>query len=162
MSGLKAGDFFPDGVKFFYVEPSGDDINTCGIPRALDASAEFRSKKVVLVSVPGAFTPVCSSAHLPSYVANRAALEAKGVDMVVMIAYNDPYVMSAWAKAHGITDAFIICASDPGFSKSIGWNDGERTARYAIVVDHGKVVYAEKEDGSGIERSGAEGVLANL
>ncbi|KAF5138208.1 Peroxiredoxin Asp f3 [Metarhizium anisopliae] len=161
MSGLKVGDSFPEGVKFSYIEPSGDDINTCGIPGPFDASAEFKKKKVVLVSVPGAFTPVCSSAHLPSYIANRDALKAKGVDQVIMIAYNDAYVMSAWGKAHHIKDDFILCVSDPGFSKSIGWNDGERTSRYAIVIDHGKVIYAEKET-SGIEKTGAEGVLAAL
>ncbi|GAB0132037.1 hypothetical protein EsDP_00000487 [Epichloe bromicola] len=162
MSGLKVGDSFPEGVKFSYVAPSGDDILSCGVPGPYDASAEFRNKKVVLVAVPGAFTPTCQASHLPSYINNREALRAKGVDQVVVVAYNDAFVMSAWGKANNVRDDFIIFADDNGFSKSIGWTLGERTARYAIAVDHGKVVYAEKEDGKGIDKSGAEAVLAKL
>lgn len=121
-----------------------------------------------------------------------------------MIAYNDPFVMSAWAKANGIKnsdffvsflllpspswprrqlrlstyavtlkettladacdDALQVFASDAGtkFSQSIDWTAGERTARYAIAVDHGKVIYASKEEGGGIEASGAEAVIAKL
>ncbi|KAG6299049.1 hypothetical protein E4U09_000261 [Claviceps aff. purpurea] len=162
MAGLKVGDSFPEGVKFTHIVPSGDDILTCGIPGPYDASAEFKNKKVVIVAVPGAFTPTCQASHLPSYIKNREALKAKGVDQVIVIACNDAFVMSAWGKANGIKDDFIIFADDSGFSKSIGWTMGERTARYAIAVDHGKVVYADKESGSGIEKSGAEAVLASL
>ncbi|KAG6021139.1 hypothetical protein E4U19_005953 [Claviceps sp. Clav32 group G5] len=162
MSGLKVGDSFPEDVEFTYIVTSGDDILTCGIPGQYKASAEFKDKKVIIVSVPGAFTPTCQASHLPSYIKNCEALKAKGVDKVIVIAYNDAFVMSAWGKANGIKDDFFIFADDCGFSKSIGWTMGLRTARYAIVVDHGKVVYAEKESGSGIEKSGAEAVLANL
>ncbi|OAA42713.1 Thioredoxin-like fold protein [Metarhizium rileyi] len=162
MSALKVGDSFPDGVKFAYIQPSGDDINTCGIPGPFDASAEFKNKKVVLVSVPGAFTPTCSASHLPGYIANRDALKAKGVDQVVLIAYNDAFVMSAWAKAHNLKDDFILLASDDKFSKSIGWNTGDRNDRYAIVIDHGKIIYAAREEGKSLEKSGAEAVLAAL
>ncbi|KAG6004641.1 hypothetical protein E4U21_000865 [Claviceps maximensis] len=162
MSGLKVGDSFPQDVKFSHIVPSNDDILTCGVPGPLDASAEFKNKKVIIVAVPGAFTPTCQASHLPSYINNREALKAKGVDQVVVIAYNDAFVMSAWGKANGIKDDFIIFADDNGFSKSIGWTLGERTARYAIVVDHGKVIYADKEDGQGIEKSGAEAVLSKL
>jgi alkyl hydroperoxide reductase 1 len=79
-----------------------------------------------------------------------------------VIAYNDAFVMSAWGKANNIKDDFFIFASDDSFSKSIGWTLGERTARYAIAVDHGKVIYADKEDARGIEKSGAEAVLPKL
>lgn len=125
---------------------------------------EFKKKKVVLVSVPGAFTPTCQKSHLPSYIQNKEALKAKGVDQVVVIAFNDPFVMSAWGKANGIKDDFILFASDDaGFSKSIGWTVGERTARYAIAIDHGKVVYAGRDDGTGsVDASGAEAVLSKL
>ncbi|KAK2591898.1 peroxiredoxin type-2 [Conoideocrella luteorostrata] len=162
MSALKVGDSFPDGVKFTYIAPSGEDITSCGIPGPYDASAEFKNKKVILVSVPGAFTPTCQASHLPSYINNREALKAKGVDQVVVIAYNDAFVMSAWGKANNVKDDFIIFADDNGFSKSIGWTLGERTARYAIAVDHGKVIYANKEEGKGIDVSGAEAVLPKL
>ncbi|PNY25158.1 peroxiredoxin pmp20 [Tolypocladium capitatum] len=166
MPELKAGDSFPADVAFTYIPPSTEgDIKVCGIPQRLDASKEFADKKVVLVSVPGAFTPTCQASHLPSYLDNKDALRAKGVDQVVVIAYNDVFVMSAWGKANGVTDDFVIFASDAGasFSKSIGWTLGERTSRYAIVIDHGKVVYASQEDDTkSISQSGAEAVLAKL
>ncbi|KJZ69613.1 hypothetical protein HIM_11001 [Hirsutella minnesotensis 3608] len=172
MPELKVGDSFPEDVSFTYIPPTGSsDIKACGIPQPLAASKgmplapQFKSKKVVLVSVPGAFTPTCQVSHLPSYLDNLSALKAKGVEQVVVIAFNDPFVMSAWAKANGATDDFVIFASDldAKFSKSIGWTVGERTGRYAIAIDHGKVVYAKNEDDiKSIDRSGAEAVLAQL
>ena len=166
MSELKVGDTFPEGVAFQYIPytPENGDISACGIPTKYDASKEFKEKKVALVSVPGAFTPTCHVSHLPSYLANIDKLKAKGIDQVVFLAYNDPFVMSAWGKANNVKDDFIVFATDPEtqFSKSIGWTMGERTGRYAIVVDHGKVVYAAKEEGRGIDKSGAEPVLAAL
>ncbi|GJN67451.1 peroxiredoxin type-2 [Purpureocillium lilacinum] len=166
MSALKVGDSFPEDVAFTYVPPAPEsDIKVCGIPQKFDASKEFKNKKVVLVSVPGAFTPTCQASHLPSYLNNRDALKQKGVDQVVVIAFNDAFVMSAWGKANGVTDDYVIFASDADakFSKSIGWTIGERTSRYAIAVDHGKVVYASQEDNTkSIDQSGAEAVLAKL
>ncbi|KAL2023584.1 hypothetical protein VTK56DRAFT_2192 [Thermocarpiscus australiensis] len=166
MSALKAGDSFPEGVTFTYVPPTGDlTLTACGIPIPYDASKEFKTKKVVLVAVPGAFTPTCQEQHITSYLANLGNLKAKGVDAIIFIAYNDPFVMSAWGKANGIKDESILFMSDTNtaFSKSIGWTIGERTGRYAIVVDHGKVVYAEADTVKGsIANSGAEAVLAKL
>lgn len=71
--------------------------------------AEFQNKKVVLVSVPGAFTPTCQADHISGYKAKFNDLKAKGVDQVVVIAYNDPFVMSAWGKANSIQDESIVC-----------------------------------------------------
>ncbi|KAM7205360.1 putative peroxisomal prx5-like peroxiredoxin [Rhypophila sp. PSN 637] len=166
MSGLKAGDSFPDGVTFTYVKPTGDlNVTACGIPIKYDASKEFKDKKVVLVAVPGAFTPTCQEQHITSYLSNLDNLKAKGVDQVIFIASNDAWVMSAWGKANGINDEKILFMSDAGleFSKTIGWIKGDRTLRYAIVVDHGKVIYADIDDvPKSISKSGAEAVLAKL
>ncbi|KAG7291820.1 hypothetical protein NEMBOFW57_001841 [Staphylotrichum longicolle] len=148
MAPLTPGSPFPEGVSFTYVHPT-----------------EFQNKKVVLVAVPGAFTPTCQEQHITSYLANLDQLKAKGVDAVIFIAYNDAFVMSAWGKANGVKDESILFMSDANaeFSRSIGWTNGERTGRYAIVVDHGKVVYAEADTTRGsIAHSGAEGVLAKL
>ncbi|CAI4211062.1 unnamed protein product [Parascedosporium putredinis] len=111
-------------------------------------SLELANKKAVIVAVPGAFTPTCSSAHLPSYINNLEKLKAKGVDQVIFLAHNDAFVMSGWGKVNGIKDDSILFVSDPqvAFSSQIGWAGPERANRYAIVVDHGKVVYAAKEE----------------
>ncbi|PGH08658.1 hypothetical protein AJ79_05940 [Helicocarpus griseus UAMH5409] len=166
MAPLKAGDDFPADVKFSYIpwtEEKGD-ITACGIPQAYDASKEWADKKVVLFSVPGAFTPGCSAQHLPGYIQNLAQIKAKGVDVVAVIAYNDAFVMSAWGKANKITgdDILFLSDADAVFSKNIGWVMGDRTARYALIIDHGKVAYAEKEPGRDVTVSSAEAVLAKL
>ena len=69
---------------------------------------EFANKKVVLFSVPGAFTPGCSAKHLPGFIENLSTLKTKGVDVIACIAYNDAFVMSAWGKANGIKDDSIV------------------------------------------------------
>ncbi|KAL7796487.1 Redoxin [Trichoderma ceciliae] len=159
MSVLEVGDSFPGNVSFGYIPftPETKDITSCGIPTKFDASTVFKNKKVVLVAVPGAFTPTCQANHLPGFIENIDALKKKGVEQVVVIASNDPFVMSAWGKANYTKDDFILA-----FSKAIGWTMGDRTARYAIAVDHGKVVYAAKETERGVDVSGADAVLAKL
>jgi alkyl hydroperoxide reductase 1 len=167
MAGLKAGDDFPEGIIFTHIPytPENAEVTACGNPARYDASKEFKNKKVILFAVPGAFTPTCQNTHLPSFIENMDKLRAKGVDQVVCIAYNDAWVMSAWGKANGVTDGSILFISDAGaeFSKSIGWNNNERTGRYAIVVDHGKITYAGHEGKSGTTLvSDADAVLSHL
>jgi len=115
--------------------------------------------------VPGAFTPTCQEKHVTSYLENLDKLKAKGVDQVIFIAANDQWVMAAWGKANGVKDDSILFTSDTGleFSNKYGWVIGERTRRYAIIVDHGKVTYSGIDEVRGsIAKSGAEGVLAKL
>ncbi|KAJ5887403.1 Peroxiredoxin Asp f3 [Penicillium taxi] len=169
MTTLKPGDSFPSDVVFQYIpysEESGK-ITSCGIPINYNASKEWADKKVVLFSVPGAFTPTCSVSHLPGYIQNLPALRKQGVDVVAVLAFNDPFVMSAWGKANDIRGDDILFLTDPDakFSKSIGWADqaSGRTGRYAIVIDHGKVSYAKIEtQGGALTVSGADAVLASL
>ncbi|KAL1849275.1 peroxiredoxin type-2 [Paecilomyces lecythidis] len=167
MAQLKVGDKFPEGVTFTYIPYSEDklEFNTCGLPIKYDASKEFAGKKVVLFAVPGAFTPGCSGKHLPGYIENERKLKEKGVDIIACIASNDPYVMSAWGKANHIknNDIYLLC--DPGlqFSKKLGWTSGDRTARYALIIEKdGTISYAEKEPGKDITVSSAEAVLSKL
>ncbi|KAI0475798.1 peroxisomal matrix protein [Xylariaceae sp. FL0804] len=166
MPALKSGDAFPEGVTFSYVAPAPDtsDVLSCGMPGPFNASKEFKDKKVVLVSVPGAFTPTCQNQHVTGFIGKLAEVRAKGVDLVVVIAYNDAFVMSAWGKANGIKDDSILfmCDDECKFSQSIGWTMGPRTGRYAMIVDHGKVTYAENEPGRGVTVSGVDDVLAKL
>ncbi|BAE62738.1 Redoxin [Aspergillus flavus] len=168
MSGIKAGDSFPSDVVFSYIPytEEADKFNVCGIPINYNASKEWADKKVILFALPGAFTPVCSANHVPEYKEKLPEIREKGVDVVAVLAYNDAYVMSAWAKANGVKNDDILFLSDPDakFSKSLGWADEEgRTKRYAIVIDHGKVTYAALEPAKNhLEFSRAETVIKHL
>lgn len=82
---------------------------------------EFKNKKVALVAVPGAFTPTCSEKHVPTFIEEKEALKAKGIDQVVVIAYNDAFVMSAWGKANGVKDDFIVSPPTVTDKKRRGW-----------------------------------------
>ncbi|KAJ5945973.1 hypothetical protein N7454_002812 [Penicillium verhagenii] len=168
MTTLQPGDTFPADVKFKYIPwtEESSDASSCGNPIDYNASKEWADKKVVLFSVPGAFTPTCSVNHVPGYIQNLPKLREKGVDIVAVLAFNDPFVMSAWGKVNGVRDS-ILFLSDPdaSFSKSIGWADAAsgRTGRYAIVIDHGKISYAQIETERGaVKKSGADAVLASL
>ncbi|KAJ5092660.1 hypothetical protein NUU61_007530 [Penicillium alfredii] len=169
MTTLKPGDTFPSDVVFQYIPWSEDsgDITSCGIPINYKASEEWANKKVVLFSVPGAFTPTCSVNHVPGYIKNLPNLREKGVDIVAVLAFNDPFVMSAWGKANKVQGNDILFLSDPDakFSKGIGWADeaSGRTGRYAVIIDHGKVSYAQIETEKGaVKKSSADAVLASL
>lgn len=141
----------------------------CGIPTVWEGDKHFPNKKIVIVSVPGAFTPTCTANHIPPFVSKYNELKAKGVDEVLVISANDAFVLSAWGKALGAADK-IIFASDGNseFSKQIGFDldltskgFGVRTSRYALIVDNGKVTYAE-QDTSGVDKSSVDAVLAKL
>ncbi|KAJ5581335.1 hypothetical protein N7450_007636 [Penicillium hetheringtonii] len=189
MAALKPGDTFPTDVVFKYIPwtEESDDITACGIPINYDASKEWANKKVVLFSVPaedillyGTTSPLTrhgtklrrlhphlSVNHVPGYIQNLPKLREKGVDIVAVVAFNDPFVMSAWGKANKVQNNEILFLSDPEakFSKSIGWADNAsgRTGRYAIVIDHGKIKYADIETEKGaVKKSSADTVLASL
>ncbi|KAF2172411.1 hypothetical protein M409DRAFT_63109 [Zasmidium cellare ATCC 36951] len=165
---LKVGDKFPEGVKFEWAPITDPSPTSCGIPQTYDASKEFAGKKVVLVSVPGAFTPGCQAYHIPPYFSNLDKLLQKGVDLVIVIASNDAWVMAAWGKVNGAKeDTKIRFMSDTKtfFSKNYGWDAGmgDRNGRYVFVIDDGKITVADAEDGPGkVTVSGAESVLSKL
>jgi alkyl hydroperoxide reductase 1 len=121
------------------------------MPQEYDASKEFANKKVVLVSVPGAFTPGCQAFHIPPYLQNAEKIAGKGVDLTVIIASNDSWVMSAWGKVNGVKgDSKTLFMSDTKtfFSKEHGWQAGmgDRNGRWAMIVEKdGTISYAENE-----------------
>lgn len=138
------------------------------MPQTYDASKEFVNKKVVIVSVPGAFTPGCQARHLPPYIQNLDAISQKA-DLVVVIASNDAFVMAAWGKVNGVRDSSkILFMSDSKtfFSKEHGWmaGVGDRNARWAMIVEKdGTVSYAEHESSpKEVTVSSAEAVIAKL
>ncbi len=130
----------------------------------------FKGKKVVLFSVPGAFTPTCHAKHLPGFVENYDALKAKGVDTVACIAVNDVFVMDAWAKASGVGDRIVMLADgNAEFTRSLGleldasgFGMGTRGKRFAMVVDDGVVRQLNVESAGEFRVSAADYVLGQL
>ena len=128
-------------------------------------------KKVVLFAVPGAFTPTCSERHLPGFLEQADAIRAKGVDAIVCIAVNDPFVMSAWAKERQVDDKIELLSDGNGeFTTAIGMDFdgsgfglGTRSRRYAMIVEDGVVKALFVDDvPSQAEKSSAQAVLAAL
>ncbi|SDX34150.1 peroxiredoxin [Roseicitreum antarcticum] len=129
-------------------------------------------RKVVIFAVPGAFTPTCSAKHVPSYVENKDALMAKGVEEIICVAVNDPFVMKAWGEATGATDAGLTLLADSSgeFTGALGLSFDAppagligRSKRYAMLVDDGVVKALNVEESPGaMEVSGADGILKAL
>ena len=129
-------------------------------------------RKIVLFGLPGAFTPTCSSAHVPSFIRTIDQFIAKGVDEIVCVAVNDIHVMREWSKVTGAAAAGVSMWADPTseFTKAIGMNfDVEalgffaRSARYAMVVDDGVVSILNLETARATcDISGGENLLLSL
>ena len=127
-----------------------------------------KGKKVIIFGLPGAYTSVCSAKHLPGYVKNIDAFKSKGIDHIICMSVNDPFVMSAWGKEHNVGDK-IVMAGDPflTFTKSIGADVdksarglGIRSNRYTMLVENGKVTKLQEEEDTGAcEISAAENFL---
>ncbi|MDP3958166.1 MAG: peroxiredoxin [bacterium] len=114
----------------------------------------FRGKKVVVFSLPGAFTPTCSSAHLPGYEAAYDELSSLGVDEVYCISVNDVFVMNQWGKAQGVSKVKLIPDGSGLFTKGLGMlvkkdnlGFGERSWRYSMYVEDGAIKKAFIEPG---------------
>ena len=130
----------------------------------------FGGKKVVLFALPGAFTPTCSTKHVPGFLGNAAAIKAKGVDTIACVSVNDAFVMGAWAADQGTGgDILMLADGNADFTKAVGleldasgFGMGVRSQRYAMIVDDGVVTALAVEDGPGLDVSAAEKILAQL
>ncbi len=139
-------------------------------PGRITTDQLFSGKKVVLFSVPGAFTPTCSKEHLPGYVDNAAALRAKGVDQIACMAVNDVFVMDAWGRSAGVGDSVLMLADGNGeYARALGlevdktvYGMGMRGERFSVVVDDGVVAEINVEEGGGLACSSAEAALGQL
>ena len=158
---IKTGDNMPAG-SFGQMTDKG--------PGSLSTDELFSGKKVVLFSVPGAFTPTCSAKHLPGYLDLADQLKAKGVDTIACIAVNDTFVMGAWGKHAGAEGKVLMLADgNCAYTKALGleldasgFGMGTRGQRFAIVVDNGVVSHLFVEAPMEFKVSAAEHVLANL
>jgi len=139
-------------------------------PGAISSNDLFAGKKVVLVSVPGAFTPTCSMNHLPGYVDHAADLKGKGVDTIACMAVNDVFVMDAWGKDRGVGDDVMMLADGNGdYARALGlemdgtgFGMGMRGQRFAIIVDDGVATHVAVEEPGQFEVSKVESILSAL
>lgn len=139
-------------------------------PAPVQTGDVLGSGKVVLFAVPGAFTPTCSDYHLPSYLIRNDELKAKGVDSVVCISVNDPFVMGAWGEAQHVGDQVMLLADgNADFTEALGltmdgsgFGLGTRSQRYAMVIEDGVVTTLQVEPGAGLTVSAADAILEVL
>ncbi len=157
---VKAGDTLPAGTLGFLGEKGPESITTDEL---------FKGKKVVLFAVPGAFTPTCSESHLPSFVANADKISAKGVDRIVCMSVNDPFVMGAWGKTQNADQLLMAADGSAVWTKALGLELdlverglGIRSQRFSMIVDDGKITHLNIEDGPTYEVSSAEKILEQL
>jgi peroxiredoxin len=151
---IKQGDKMPEG-KLRTMTANG--------PAEISTDELFKGKKVVLFSVPGAFTPTCSNQHLPSYLKNFDKIKGQGVDTIACMAVNDPFVMDAWGKDRGVGDKIKMLADGNGdYTKALGleldgskFGLGKRGKRFSMIVDNG-VVKELNIDESGYGSTSAE------
>jgi glutaredoxin/glutathione-dependent peroxiredoxin len=158
---IQVGDRLPQ-VTFRVVTPDG--------PAAKTTDDLFKGRKVVLVAVPGAFTPTCHRNHLPGYVQKRDEITAKGVDAILVTAVNDVFVLDAWSKATDAGQIEFVSDGNGDFAKALGlamdgtgFGLGVRSQRYSMLVDDGVVKVLNVEDApSKAQVSGAENLLKSL
>lgn len=158
---IQAGEKMPSGA-FGVMTDAG--------PGGISTEDLFSGKKVVLVSVPGAFTPTCSMNHLPGFVDSADAILAKGADTIACMAVNDIFVMDAWGKDRGVGDKVMMLADGNGeYAQALGleldasgFGMGTRGQRFALIVDDGVATHVAVEAAGQFEVSKAEAILEAL
>ena len=136
-----------------------------GEPTKKNIEELLKNKKAVIFGLPGAYTSVCSAKHLPGYINLCQQYKDKGIDHIICVSVNDPFVMNAWGKENNVGDK-IIMMGDPflNFTKAIGAEVdksgrglGVRSNRYTMLVNNMKVIKLQEEKDTGsCEISAAE------
>ena len=159
---IKEGEQLPLS-EFFYLDSKG--------PQKIKSIDLFENHKTIVIGVPGAFTKVCSTKHLPGYVNNFEFAKKKGVTKIICISVNDPNVMKAWGESQKVEDK-IFMAADPyyNFTKLIGAEIdrtdkglGMRSVRYTMLVENNIVKIIKEEEDTGMcEVSAAENFIKDI
>jgi len=158
---IKVGDKMPSGTLMQATKEG---------PQKIKAEDYFKGRKVVLFSVPGAFTPTCDAKHLPGFVEKAGELRARGVDAIGCMAVNDAFVMGAWGKAQGTDGKVDMLADGNGdYTRALGlemdasgFGMGTRGQRFSLLVNDGVVKQVNVEDKGEFKVSSAEHALTQL
>jgi peroxiredoxin len=154
----------------------GDRIPDCMLshmseqgPQPLKTSDYFAARKIVLFSVPGAFTPTCSAYHLPGFVEHMSEFTSLGVDAIACVSVNDVFVMHAWGKSVDANGVDMLADGNAEFAEAIGLDSdasafgmGKRSKRFALVANDGVVTHLMIEAPGEFRVSSAEHVLSIL
>jgi glutaredoxin/glutathione-dependent peroxiredoxin len=160
---LSVGDALPEAT-LLMMGPNG--------PTGTSLHARLKGRKVVLFGLPGAYTGTCTTAHVPSFIRTKDAFAAKGVDEIICVSVNDPFVMGAWGDSTGASKAGIAMLGDTdgAWTKAIGMDFTVppigffgRSKRYALLAEDGVVKVLHIDDNAGVcELSGGEAMLADI
>jgi len=160
---IQVGQKIPD-VTLVQMGPEG--------PVEVPIADKLAGRKVVIFGLPGAFTPTCSAAHLPSFIRTKAAFDEKGVDEIICISVNDAHVMKVWGETSGATEAGITMLADVAseFTKAIGMEFSnpivgffDRCRRFSAYVEDGVVKVMNIEVARGAcELSAGETLLEQI
>ncbi|KAK4760722.1 hypothetical protein SAY87_005615 [Trapa incisa] len=159
MAPIAVGDSLPDGTLAYFDEQ--DNLQEVSI-HSLTVG-----KKVILFGVPGAFTPTCSLKHVPGFIEKAEELKSKGVDEVICISVNDPFVMKAWARTYPenkhvkfLADGSAKYTYALGLELDLGEEGlGVRSRRFALLIEDLKVKAANVEAGGEFTVSSADDIL---
>jgi len=157
---IKVGDQIPHAVVTTMSETG---------PTPVASKDYFAGRRVVLFSVPGAFTPTCSARHLPGFVEMAEAIKGKGVDAIACTAVNDIFVMNAWKDSANADAVDMLADGNAEWVSAMGleldatgFGMGKRGQRFAMVANDGVVTHLFVEDGGDFKVSSAEYVLEQL
>ncbi|KAL7168120.1 hypothetical protein ACSBR2_038544 [Camellia fascicularis] len=162
MAPIAVGDVIPDGALSY--------LDGQNHPQQLSLHSLAAGKKVILFGVPGAFTPGCSMKHVPGFIEKAEELKSKGVDEILCMSVNDPYVMKAWEKTYPenkhvkfLGDGSAKYTQTLGLELDVSQGGlGIRCRRFALLLDDLKVNVANIEAGGEISASTAEEMLKAL
>ncbi|MFG5381561.1 MULTISPECIES: peroxiredoxin [unclassified Yoonia] len=160
---IKVGDTLPDATLLVMSDDG---------PKQVPLADKVKDRKVVIFGLPGAYTGTCSTAHVPSFMITHDDFKAKGVDEIICVAVNDPFVMKAWGDSTKANDVGITMLADAesSFTTAIGMNFSappvgfvNRSKRYSMLVENGEVKILNAESNPGeCEISAGETLLEQM
>lgn len=157
---IQAGDRIPDSTLSVMTSDGPNQVTTADL---------FGNKRVILFSVPGAFTPTCSAKHLPGFVDHADDILARDVDEIACMSVNDVFVMNAWGKSAGADKITMLADGNGEFARALGlemdatgFGMGHRSQRFALIADNGVVTKLFIEGPGEFRVSSAEHVISEL